>query len=348
MISVFAFLFIFAIVVLVHELGHLGAAKGCGVKVFAFGIGFGQKLWSRTWGGTQYSINAFPLGGYVRIAGLDDQDDPSSQYAPHESYLAKPAWQKMFIIAAGPLMNIILAVLIITLFFTLVGVPGKVTNVIEKIVPGMPAMQAGLLPGDKLLEVDQVVVTDMEKTIAQINVSHGQPLRLLLDRNGKRLGVSLAAMLDPRSKRYIIGINLASGPNIRYNPFVSFKLSIQESYNIIKLIVVGLIAFFSGKVPVDQVAGPIGIAQMSGQVAHEGFLALFRFLAFLSLNLGVLNLVPFPALDGGRLFFLFLELLMGKDIITVKRENYVHYAGFIVLIIFILFVTYQDILRIFK
>ncbi|HCT85777.1 MAG TPA: RIP metalloprotease RseP [Candidatus Margulisbacteria bacterium] len=348
MISILAFLFVFATVVFVHELGHFGVAKLMGVRVFEFGLGFGPKLIKFKRNGTIYSVNAIPLGGFVKIAGLDDEEVKSPDYEPGESYNSKKLWQRILIILAGPVMNVVLAFAVFSAINFFVGVPGSVTNTIEKIIPSSPASISGLRSGDKILKVNNYTVTNMEQAIRIINDSKGELLNLVILRSGQSKTIQLRAFYDKTINRYILGINLASGPNIRYNPFVSLKFGVLETYQLSRMIIVGMVAFFTGHIPLEQVAGPIGIAQMSSQVAKEGFLILLRFLSFLSINLGILNLIPFPALDGGRILFLLFEGIAGKNVVTVKRENFVHYIGFVILILFIIFVTYHDIVRIFK
>jgi regulator of sigma E protease len=345
LINVVLFLLVFTVVALAHEVGHLFAAKRAGVRVHEFGVGFGPTLWATTRGETTYSVNLIPILAYVNVAETEsegkDKDTPEN-----EKLYNKPIWDKFLVAFLGPLMNIILAFLVLTLIFAFVGVPKDISNVIEKISPNSQAEKVGLKPGDRILAVNNQPVKSMEKTIDFIHQSSGKLLVLKVERGGRTFLVKATPEYNPRLKIGLIGF--APAPTYtRVNPLVALYYGAQQTLSLIALMGIILWQLVTGAVSVRELAGPVGIAQITGKYAESGLLSFVHFFAFLNVNIGVLNLLPLPALDGGRIIFVLLEWIRGKRL-DVKIENRINQWGLIALLALMALVTLNDVLRILQ
>lgn len=342
MLTFVAFLFVFGIVVFAHELGHFFLAKAVGVRVDEFGLGFGKRLVSYKYGETLYSLNLVPLGGFVRLAGMDGDED---NMAP-DSFNAKKVWQRIAVIASGPLMNFVLALLLIFLVFFFYGMPSPSKfTVIGEVMPGQPAANIGLKAGEQIIAVNGSKVNSWAELVDCIAKNPNQKIKLkILQTDSVQVEKEIIPVYDQEMKKGMIGIK----PKIVYQQigfWQSLKIACLQTFGVTAAILVSLFQMITGQLSGD-VAGPIGIAQMAGQAARVGFEKVLQLTAILSINLGLFNLLPIPALDGGRLFFLFIEGIRGKAI-DPKKEGLVHFAGFIILMLILLLVTYKDILRLF-
>lgn len=342
MLTFIAFLFVFGIVVFAHELGHFFLAKAVGVRVDEFGLGFGKRLVSYKYGETLYSLNLIPLGGFVKLAGMDGDEKNTAD----DSFNSKKVWQKIAVIASGPLMNFVLALILIFLVFFFYGmpIPSKFT-VIGEVMPGYPAAELGLRAGDQIVAVNGEKMDSWQELVDHIAENHQQKLKLkILRADSKTIEKEVLPVYDQEMKKGMIGIK----PKVVYQQlgfFQSLKTACLQTFGVTVAILLSLFQMITGQLSGD-VAGPIGIAQMAGQAAKVGFEKVLQLTAILSINLGLFNLLPIPALDGGRLFFLFIEGIRGKAI-DPKKEGLVHFAGFIILMIILLLVTYKDLLRLF-
>ena len=343
MISFFWFLILFSFVVLVHEGGHFLAARWSGVKVYQFSVGFGPKILSKKVNDTLFSIGIIPFGGFVRLAGLDDDENNKPQIG--ESYEDKRIWQKILIIVSGVLFNLISSVVLISMIYMLFGVPSGIDNKIASVVKGTPAAKVGILAGDEIIKLDGQKVENVEAMVEKIHMSKGQTLKFEIKRNAEILSFDVIPKFDNEKKMAFAGFVLASKGIERYNPIRAFYYGFLETVLMTKQIFVGVGLLVTGKVPVSQLAGPIGIVKISGQVATYGVAAYLKFMAFFSINLAVLNILPFPALDGGRLFFLIAEGVFGRRIFSKKLEEKIHIIGFALLISLLIWVSYLDIIR---
>lgn len=342
MLTFVAFLFVFGIVVFAHELGHFFLAKAVGVRVDEFGLGFGKRLVSYKYGETIYSFNLIPLGGFVRLAGMDGDENNIAT----DSFNAKKIWQKIAVIASGPLMNFVLALLLMFLVFFFYGIPTPSKfMVIGEVMPGQPAAAIGLKAGDQIIAVDGSEVNSWAELVDYIAENPNRKIKLkILQTDSVLTEKEIVPVYDSEMKKGMIGIKL----KIIYQQlgfWQSLKIACLQTFGMIAAIFVSLFQMITGQLSGD-VAGPLGIAQMAGQAAKAGFERVLQLTAILSINLGLFNLLPIPALDGGRLFFLFIEGIRGKAI-DPRKEGLVHFAGFIILMIILLLVTYKDILRLF-
>lgn len=345
--AIFA-LIIFGLLIFVHEFGHFIVAKLVGIRVEEFSIGMGPKAFSTQKGETLYSIRFLPIGGYVKMSGEtgieeDEQfflDDP-------KRFNNKSVIQRAGVIVAGPLMNFFLAVLLFALFFTFVGIyTASETTEIGDVLADSPAQKAGLQPGDKIVAIDGQKVNEWSQ---MVNIIHNQPgkiLSFIINRDGKEIKMQITPQLDPESQVGLIGIT-PSGQWKKVNPLNALGLAIRRTLEIIAFTITAIGQMVSGKMGMGEVAGPVGIVQLIGESAQVGLIYLINLTALISINLGLLNLLPIPALDGSKLIFLGIEAVRGKPV-DPKKENFVHLIGFALLMTLMLFVTYRDIIRLFK
>lgn len=347
MLTIIAFIFVFSILIFFHELGHFIAAKVSGVKVYKFAFGFGPRILGFTKNQTEYLICLIPLGGYVKMAGEMGQEDVkkiSEEEVPEKQrFDKKTIGIRALIVALGPFMNIATAVVIFSLIFFVNGIP-VVTNFVSTIVQNGPAEQAGILSGDKIIAIDSIKMEDPNRIANTINKSSGEELQITLDREGEVVDVFVIPKYDDDYKKGLIGITFEVTIE-RINIFSAFYKGLIATGNIIKLIFSNTIEMITGKVPME-IAGPLGIAQMTGEAAKLGFLNLLYFTAILSIFIGLFNLLPIPILDGGHLLILVIEKLRGKPL-EPEKINFMYLIGISLMIIIFIFATYKDILRVF-
>lgn len=331
-----ASVFVFGLLILVHELGHFFVARLAGIRVLELAIGFGPKLagWSKE--GTDYSLRAFPLGGFCRLLGESPEEASEPDSFPRQSIAKRAA-----VLLAGATMNLALALVVFfIIFFFIVGVPSTETSHIGYIIDDSPAQGVGLEAGDKITAIDGNPVNEWADVLNYISAKPNEEILLTFEREGvaKELAVTTELSPEPEVERGIIGI----GPEVNLYSFVP---SVVVSFERFGHILLALYQVVSGQAPLD-VAGPVGIVHTIGEVAQTGFVNLLILTALISINLGIINLLPIPALDGGRLLFLLVEAVRGKPI-EPEKEGVIHFVGFALLITLILFVTYQDVLRLF-
>ncbi|HHX95771.1 MAG TPA: RIP metalloprotease RseP [Clostridia bacterium] len=332
--SIVLAILIFGVLILVHELGHFIVAKSVGIHVREFAIGMGPLLWSKTAGETKYSLRLFPIGGFNRMAGMEpgDEDNPAG-------FNTKSVGKRLAVISAGSVMNIILALVAFIILFNILGVPSQ-ENIVGEVTEQSPAAQAGILPGDRIVAIDGTPVKNWNEVVSVIHPNSGKPLSLTLERNDSRFSVTVTPEYDAENGVGLIGIRQGKE---RTGFIQAIVLGVKNTVALTVSILVGLVKMITGRIPAD-VAGPVGIVSILGDVARLGFAEILTFTAVLSLNLGIINLFPIPALDGSRLIFLGIEGLRGKPV-APEKENLIHLIGFALLIMLMVFITYQDILR---
>jgi regulator of sigma E protease len=350
-------LVVLGIMIFFHELGHFLAAKYFGVKVLKFALGFGPKIATREVGETEYSIRYFPLGGFVKMLGEDENDEESVNIPPDEELRAfnhQHALKRIAIVAAGPVFNLILAVI---LFFGLYLVAGDqiLTAEIGEVIEGSPAQKAGLKEGDLIVSTQDIEIKKWEDLREIIKDKAGIKISMVIRRGDKLIPVSVIPEEsvaqnefgeDVKTSR--IGIVTAGKfEKIEIGPIEALKLSFTDTWKWIKLTCLVIVKLFQGVVSIKNVGGPIMIGQMTGQITQENVAYLVPFMAVISINLGILNLFPIPILDGGVIFFLLIELIIGRPLSTKKREL-AQKIGLSLLIALTLIVFYNDILRLFQ
>ena len=342
-LTIVAAVFVFGLLVLVHEFGHFITAKMTGMRVDEFAIGFGPKLISRRHGETVYSLRVVPLGGFNDIAGMD----PANNTAGERGFCAKPVLSRMVVILAGSVMNLILPLVLFFTIFTTVGLSVPSTEpVIGNIIQGMSAEKAGLKEGDRVLSVDgQSVTTWKDFTDNLRQVKEGQNVSLQYKRGEEVYEVTLSPTFNKQENRVLIGVQSETVYESKTIP-EAVALSIDYTKEITVYMLESIAQLFEKPEQTENLAGPIGIVQMSGQVAENGFIPLLKFAALLSINLGIVNLLPVPVLDGGHFVNLFIEAVRGKPLGS-KAVAYTQRIGLALLVMLMLFSTKNDLVRIF-
>jgi len=349
-LTTLAIVFVFGSMVMVHEFGHYIVARWFGVKVIEFSFGFGPKIVGYQGKETIYALRIIPLGGFVKLHGMDAEVDANGRaiIAPSKdahSFMNKPVWQRMAVIAAGPIMNFVLAVVLFISVFAYLGIP-VVSNTIGSLVTGKPAATAGILPGDRIIAVNQESTPDWTRLTEVIHAKPDQLLTLTIERANEKQTLTVKTEIDAQTGHGMIGI--APEEKVTYvqaSILESTRYGFERSVDFTKLILVTLTKMITGKIPAD-VGGPVMIAQVIGEGAHQGLANLLGLTGVLSIQLGLINLFPIPALDGSRLIFLLIEGLRGKPL-NPEKENMIHLVGFVLLMVLMLAVTYKDVLRLF-
>ncbi len=340
---------ILSFLIFFHELGHFLAARFFGVRVERFSIGFGKIIFSRVVGGTEYALSAIPLGGYVKMKGQDDID-PTKMSPDPDSYNVKPPWQRILILLAGPFFNFLLA------FFLYYAVALIGANALKPIIgivqPGSPAAQVGLEKGDKIVSINNEPIRIWEDLNKKISTSYG-PLDMVIDRNGTLIPVTITPkvletknIFGERIKRKMIGI----GPSgdftvVQYGAIDGLSYAWNKTVEASKLIILSVQKLIEGVVPAKEMGGVIAIVQITAEASQHGLVALFALTALISVNLGVLNLLPIPALDGGHIIFTLYEMIFRRPL-SEEVMYRLTVGGWILLLSLMAFTIYNDIARI--
>ena len=343
------FVLIFGAIVLAHEFGHYLLAKVNGIHVVEFAIGMGPKLVGFHRNGTDYVIRLLPIGGACMFEGEDGLNEVQGEPSPN-SFNAAPVWARISSVVAGPLFNFILAFL---LAIFLVGFSGSDKPVILGIMEGYPADEAGMEPGDVITRMNDEKIYLAREIYINTYLNGDKPMKIEYERNGEIFTTQLVPKYSEESGRHLIGLQ-GYGEAVEAKGLSVFKYAYYEVRYSFLSTIKSLAMLIQGEASKDDVSGPVGIAQVIGEVAEEatpyGPLVLLLNLAniamLLSVNLGVLNLLPLPALDGGRLVFMLIEAVRGKPI-PPEKEGMVHFAGFVALMVLMVFVVYNDIVRLF-
>lgn len=335
--------FVFGLLVLVHEFGHFITAKITGMRVDEFAIGFGPKLISKKHGETVYSLRAVPLGGFNDIAGMD----PDNNMAGERGFCAKPVLSRMVVILAGAAMNFVLPILLFFVIYATIGAGKPATEpILGGVIQGMSAEQAGLKEGDLILSVDgQAVSTWTEFTDKLKSVAEGQNVSLQYKRGEEITEVTVSPKFDKQENRALVGVQSSIVYESKSLP-ESFTLAIDHTKEMTVFMIDSIVRLIKEPEQTENLAGPIGIVQMSGQVAERGFIPLLNFAALLSINLGIINLLPVPVLDGGHFVNLFIEAVRGKPLGS-KAIAYTQRVGIALLLMLMLFATKNDLVRVF-
>jgi regulator of sigma E protease len=349
-VTVVAFVVALGILVFVHELGHFAVAKRLGVKVLRFSIGFGPVLWARRRGETEYALSALPLGGYVKMLGEEDDDEAAAD--PARAFSTQATRRRAAIVFAGPAMNFLFAFLVYAVLFVAVGaeIPSNEPR-IGGVASGSPADHAGLQVADRVTAVDGKPVATWEELARSVRESGGKPVTVTVDRNGTSQTFPITPMErsapsrfgEDAGKMWVIGIE-ASHDWQAVSPPRAIVMAGQQTALATGVVVQGLALMLQGRVSPRELGGPIAIARAAGEQARAGGRYFLSMLAFLSINLGVLNLLPVPALDGGHLAFFAVEGLLGRPLKPRAREL-AQQVGVLLLLSLMVFVFYNDIHR---
>lgn len=356
LVTVILFLVLLSVLVLVHEFGHFIAAKRAGVGVEEFGIGFPPRLASKRFGETTYSINWLPIGGFVRIKGdVADEKDPVRLNASN-SFARVSLARKLVIVVAGVVMNVVLAAVLFAVGY-MIGMPQILEDAqsggvveessvrVQSVEPGSSADLIGLQSGDEIVKVNDQPVDDTGDVITFAQGRPNETVTLVIRRSGEELSMQ-PTLGQTEEGNGRLGVALISTGIVSYPPPLAAWIGVKTTMILLGQIILAfwqiIVNLFAGQGPGDAVAGPIGIAVLTGQVASLGSIYLLQFAALLSLNLAIFNLIPFPALDGGRLMIMIVERIRGKAL-RQSVEGWIHQIGFFVLLLLILVITVRDI-----
>ena len=355
---VIPFLVVLTVLVFVHELGHYWVARRNGVRIETFSIGFGPELFGRTdRAGTRWKISAIPLGGYVKMFGdADAASTPSGavrHMTPEErevSFFHKRLGQRAAIVAAGPIANFLFAIIGLTLLFSLYGQPFTPAD-IGSIQPDSAAAQAGMQPGDVIVEVDGQPIERFEEVQQIVRFNQGTPLALVIQRDGQRLPITATPQVTTVTDRMgnshtigLLGIGRAGMEYRRHDPLTALWQAGRETVNLTVGTLGAVGQMIAGSRGTEELGGPLRIAQMSGEVAQSGVIALVWFMAILSVNLGLINLFPIPMLDGGHLLFYAVEAIRGKPL-GDRAQEYGFRIGLALVLTLMVFATWNDLVH---
>ena len=321
---------ILCVLIFVHEFGHFIAAKLLGVKVNQFALGMGPAFWKKQWGETEYSLRIFPIGGFCAMEGEDEDSEDE------RAFNKRPAWAKAIILVAGVTMNVLLALIIMTGVMLYVG---SASTTIGAVSAGSPAETAGLQVGDELLYIDDTKIEEWSDVSEAVTNAEDGDVTIQVKR-GSDTVLMTSELTQSEDGRSVIGITC----KVRHNIFIALGQGAKSSIYMVKSLYQVIIQLFTGEVAVSELSGPVGIAYMVDATADMGILYLLYFVAFFSMNLAVMNLLPLPALDGGRLFFLVVRLIT-RGRFSDEVEAKINFIGIMLLFVLMIYVTWQDIGR---
>lgn len=330
-------LLLFGVIVLIHELGHFLFAKKNAITVHEFAIGMGPKLFGKEKNGTLYSIRLLPIGGYVAMEGEDEESNKPGSFG------TKSILQRASVIFAGPFFNLILAIIFLIPVFIYIGSP---TTTLDQITDNSPAYEAGLNSGDTIKSIDGKDITSWNEFTNEIARSNGKELSFVVDRNNEMLTLNVTPQKSEDGS-YKVGVTCIRDKNV----INAIKDAFTTTWEMIVQMLTFLKQMITGTVPggfSNSVAGPVGVISIVSDAAKMGIMNLLYLGSIISLNLGIINLVPFPALDGGRLLLLFIEWIRGGKKIDQEKEAMINMIGFCALMAFMVFITYNDVTRLFK
>lgn len=353
-INILVIILVFGLIIMIHELGHFLMCKWTGIGVTEFSIGMGPCIFKTQRGETQYSLRCLPIGGYCMMLGEDEEHCEDER-----AFSNKPIWSRILVVVAGPVFNFILA------FFAsmlLIGMAGYLTAEINQVGEGSAAEEAGIRAGDVITKLDQTRIYDFREVSVYMQFyASNDPVTVTLLRDGEEMQVEVTPKYNEETGLYQLGIMggyVIDGDYLvrtKANVFTNIKYSVLEVRYWIKTTFISLKQLVMGRVGVNQVSGVVGVADMMNDTMQEAketggmldvFLNVINFVILISANLGVMNLLPFPALDGGRLLFLLVELIMRRPI-PKEKEAFVHAIGFVLLFLVMIFVTFKDIRNLF-
>lgn len=335
MITLISSLLVFLLVVMLHEFGHFTVAKLSGIKVNEFSIGMGPKIYHKQKGETFYSLRALPIGGYVAMEG--EEENSHDPRAFNNVSIVK----RMAVVLAGAFMNFVLAFIAFTLIFSIVGYG---SNEIDKVIPNSPADKAGIQSGDLIIKINENKVKNIYDINSIISKNRKEEMDFQINREGNILNVTIKPEYSEENQMYLIGIT----SKLEHSIIKSICLGADRTLEMSKMLLKSIKIMFSGSFKMEYLSGPVGVVQLIGSESSKGFLNFLQILGLISVDLGVFNLLPIPALDGGKFLFLLIEALRGKPI-DEKIEQGLSLIGISLLFSLMIYVTiFNDIGRLFN
>jgi regulator of sigma E protease len=354
--TIFAFLLVIGPLIFVHELGHYFAGRWFGVKAETFSIGFGREIFGWTdKRGTRWKVGWLPLGGYVRFKGdMNPASTPSDEWLAlppeerAETFQAKKLWQRFIIVAAGPITNFLFAILVYVALFASYGVP-RTPAVVPSVEPGSPAAIAGFQPGDRIVAIEGRQIGRFEDFHRTVLLHPGQPLRFELDRQGRLVEVAAVPRSIVQRDRFgnesrigQMGVAVPRKVVVKVPPQQVLGAALTQTSETVRMMVVTIGQLIRGTRSLEEMGGPLKIAQFSGQQASLGWLDFVLFMSLISINLGFINLLPIPLLDGGHLLFYVIEGVRRKPL-KPQAQEWAFRTGLAVLLALMIFVTFNDL-----
>lgn len=334
MITIISSIIIFLLVILIHEFGHFIVAKMNGVSVLEFSIGMGPKLFQRESNGTLYSLRVLPVGGYCQLEGEDEEND-SPNSLNNQSPLVR-----LKVILAGAIMNFILAFILLILLMSV----SRVSTEVSGVIKDSPAYSSGIQTGDQIVSINGENVSDGEELLKNIKESQGD-LDIGVIRNSQSKNIKVTPRLENNVRK--IGVNFQEEYDIKnFSLIKGFKKGVITFLNLTGMLYKFLGMLITGQLGLGGFSGPVGVVKEIGNAAKTGVANLIFLLAYININLGVFNLLPIPALDGGRAIFILIEMIFGKKI-SQEKEGYIHMVGLILLLALIAVVTIKDVIKLF-
>ena len=334
MLTAILFILMLLILVIPHELGHFIMAKINHVQVNEFSVGMGPLIYQKQKGETMYSIRLLPLGGYCAMEGEDEESNNPRAFSN------KSAVQKISVLLAGVMMNVLIALIIISCVMFKSGVP---TNVLASVDVDSPAMQAGLLAGDEIVSIEGQETGNWTDTIVRLSHYDGKDtIEVTVKRDGAIKNFNITPTYDTEREQYVIGIVSA----VSKNPLKVIPYSITYTKNLNTAIIKSFVMLFTGKLSKDDVSGPVGMVKIVNSTKSYGIETYLMLIAIVSLNLAIFNIIPFPALDGGRVLFVLIRAITGNAI-SDELEGTFHVVGFLLLIGLFIFITINDVINLF-
>ena len=332
MLTAISFIFVFGMIVFFHELGHFLMARKNDVTVHEFSLGMGPKIYTKQGKQTLYAIRVFPIGGYVRMEGEDEESDLEG------SFSSKRPLQRLSIITAGPIMNFLLAIVLFAAIFTAIGIP---TTEIAQFTDDSPAYASGLSVGDEIVTIDGQGINSWENIQRTISTGSGR-INITVKRDGELINKVIDPRIEAETGRRIIGIS----PDFTKNPIKVLGHSFYQVGFLTKEIFKFFAKLPFGGMSEGEVVGPVGIVSLVGEAAERSFFDVLFLAAYISINLGIVNLLPIPALDGGRVVFILVEMVRGKPV-DPEKEGFVHLVGFVVLLSLMVLLVFNDVKELF-
>jgi regulator of sigma E protease len=346
--SAFAIILALGGLIFFHELGHFAIARLFGMGVKAFSLGFGPRLAGFTSGHTEYKLSAIPLGGYVQLAG--EQGEEEEDFPENELFSNRPAWQRMCVVAAGPLFNFLLAFLIYWFLAAAQG-QGVILPTVGEVVPDSPAAAAGFKPQDRIISIDGKAVDTWSAMVDTIRASNGKPLRMGVQRGGEPLILTVTPKVNTVKNLFgeevtVPMVGIGQGGVVEYRPVdgLGAKIALVHTWTMSKVVVKGFLSIIERLIPMESIGGPIMLAQMVHHSAQSGFYDLLGMIAVISINLAIINLLPIPVLDGGHIVYFLLEMIMRRPI-SDRWKAAATRVGILLLLMLMSLAIFNDVRR---
>ena len=345
-INLICFILILGVIVLIHEFGHFIFAKKSGIYVYEFSIGMGPRIhkWTRKNDETEYSLRLIPIGGFVQMAGEEIDDDPN--VPKNMKFSVKTFGQKFMTVIAGIMNNFILAIVLFFIIALFTGAPQN-KAIVGEISEDYPAYTSGLQTGDRILKVNGKDASTYDTLALQLQVNNGKTIKMEVERDGKTETINLKPKKVKQDDEEVYKYGFAITDEVQTGFFASVKYAFSKTFSLLHQMILIIGYLITGNLNINALSGPVGIFSIVGTAANSGIWSILSLTALLSVNVGLINLLPIPAFDGGRLLFIIIEKIKGKPV-DPRLENTIHSIGFFLLMALMILITYNDIIRLIK